>query len=208
MSTHTIRAVTALAAASLALGLGACGGSTATTSATSAVTTVAVGSAAKATGQAAAAKVTDPWVKAADTGMTAAFFVLTNTGTAPIHLVSAASPISPMVQLHETVMGTGGAMAMQEKSGGFTIAAGSSHEFKAGGDHVMFMGVTAPVKSGTTVTVTLTFEDGSTLPVTAEVRTFTGAKETYVPGATAGTNSMPGMTQTPGMPGMTTGSHG
>jgi len=98
-------------------------------------------------------------------------------------------------------------MAMQEKPGGFTIPAGGSHEFKAGGDHVMFMGVSAAVKSGTTVTFTLAFEDGSTLPVTAEVRTFTGAKETYVPGATTGTNSMPGMTPTPGTSG-TTASHG
>jgi hypothetical protein len=39
------------------------------------------------------------------------------------------------------------------------------------------------------------------------VRTFTGAKETYVPGATTGTNSMPGMTPTPGTSG-TTASHG
>ena len=133
--------------------------------------------------------------------------VFTNTGSTPIHLLSASSPISPMVQMHETVMGTGGAMAMQEKQGGFTIPAGGSHEFKAGGDHVMFMGVSTAVKSGTTVTFTLAFEDGSTLPVTAEVRTFTGAKETYVPGATTGTNSMPGMTPTPGTSG-TTASHG
>ena len=214
MSTHTIRAVTALAALSVALGLGACGTTTATNPVGAAASTAAgtaastaPGSAAKATGQAASAQVADAWVKAVDTGMTGAFFVLKNTGSTPIHLLSASSPISPMMQLHETVMGTGGAMAMQEKPGGFTIPAGGSHEFKAGGDHVMFMGVSTAVKSGTTVTFTLAFEDGSTLPVTAEVRTFTGAKETYVPGATTGTNSMPGMTPTPGTSG-TTASHG
>ena len=199
MRTSTIRAVTALAALALTLGLGACGGSTATTS-----TTTPAASAAKGTGQAASVTISNPWVKAVDTGMTGAFFLLKNTGTAPVHLVSAKSTISPMMQLHETVMGTGGTMAMQEKPGGFTIPAGGSHEFKPGSDHVMFMGISAPVKSGTTVTFTLAFEDGSTLPVTAEVRTFTGAKETYVPGATTGSNSMPGMTGS----GMTTGSHG
>jgi copper(I)-binding protein len=199
MRTNMIRAVTASAALALTLGLGACGGSTTTTS-----TTTPAATAAKASGQAASVTVSDPWVKAVDTGMTGAFFVLKNTGSSPVHLVSAKSTISPMMQLHETVMGTGGTMAMQEKPGGFTIPAGGSHEFKPGSDHVMFMGISAPVKSGTTVTFTLAFEDGSTLPVTAEVRTFTGAKETYVPGATTGSNSMPGMTGS----GMTTGSHG
>ena len=199
MRTNMIRAVTASAALALTLGLGACGGSTTTTS-----TTTPAATAAKASGQAASVTVSDPWVKAVDTGMTGAFFVLKNTGSSPVHLVSAKSTISPMMQLHETVMGTGGTMAMQEKPGGFTIPAGGSHEFKPGSDHVMFMGITAPVKSGTTVTFTLAFEDGSTLPVTAEARTFTGAKETYVPGATTGSNSMPGMTGS----GMTTGSHG
>ena len=199
MRTNMIRAVTASAALALTLGLGACGGSTTTTS-----TTTPAATAAKASGQAASVTVSDPWVKAVDTGMTGAFFVLKNTGSSPVHLVSAKSTISPMMQLHETVMGTGGTMAMQEKPGGFTIPAGGSHEFKPGSDHVMFMGISAPVKSGTTVTFTLAFEDGSTLPVTAEVRTFTGAKETYVPGATTGSNSMPGMTGS----GMTTGTHG
>ncbi len=199
MRTSTIRAVTALAALALTLGLGACGGSTATTS-----TTTPAASAAKGTGQAASVTISNPWVKAVDTGMTGAFFLLKNTGTAPVHLVSAKSTISPMMQLHETVMGTGGTMAMQEKAGGFTIPAGGSHEFKPGSDHVMFMGVNAPVKSGTTLTFTLAFEDGSTLPITAEVRTFSVAKETYVPGATTGSHSMPGMTGS----GMTMGTHG
>ena len=63
------------------------------------------------------------WLGYVDSGMTGAFFTLTNTGSAPIHLASATSPVSPMMQLHETVMGTSGAMAMQEKKGGFTIAA-------------------------------------------------------------------------------------
>jgi copper(I)-binding protein len=199
MRTSTIRAVTALAALALTLGLGACGGSTATTS-----TTTPAASAAKGTGQAASVTISNPWVKAVDTGMTGAFFLLKNTGSAPVHVVSASSSVSPKMELHETVMGSGGAMQMQEKKGGFTIAAGGSHEFKPGSDHVMFMGVNAPVKSGTTLTFTLAFEDGSTLPITAEVRTFTGAKETYVPGATTGSHSMPGMTGS----GMTMGTHG
>jgi len=203
MTTYRItRAVTALAALALGTVLTACGGSTPSTSST---TSAGTASAAKATGQAVSVSVTDPWVKAVDTGMTGAFFSLKNTGTASVHLIGAKSSIAPMMELHETVMSSSGAMQMQEKKGGFTLAAGETHVFKPGSDHVMLMGVKEPVKSGTTVVLTLMFEDGSSLPVTADVRTFTGAKETYVPGATTGSNPMPSMSGS----GMTmTGSHG
>lgn len=184
------RVAAAAATLTLAAALSACGGGTSTTSASTGPAPASA-TAGSATGQAAAVKITDPWVKAVDTGMTGAFFSLTNGGSAPVHVVSASSPIAPMIELHETTMSASGAMQMQEKKGGFTIAPAATHVFQPGGDHVMLMGVTAAVKSGTTLTLTLKFEDGTTLPITAEVRTFAGAKETYVPGATHGTNSMP-----------------
>ncbi|HOF63955.1 MAG TPA: copper chaperone PCu(A)C [Dermatophilaceae bacterium] len=195
---HRIRAVLLVPAVALAASgaLSACGSSTATSAASTAATAVKTTgtSAAKATGQAGQLTVTDPWVKAADTGMTGAFMVVKNSGTTDLQIVSASSPASSMMQLHETVMDAGGAMKMQEKSGGFSIKAGATHEFKPGGDHIMFMGLGSPLKSGTTTVITLKFADGSTLPVTAEVRTFSGAKETYVPGATTGSNPMATMT--------------
>ncbi len=181
--------------------LGACGtastgtatatsGSATTTSATS-VTAQNPTPSVKATGQAAQLTVTDPWVKAADSGMTGAFAVLKNTGSTDVHIVSASSPAAATMELHETVMSTGGSMQMQQKQGGFVIKAGQSQTFKPGSDHVMFMGLTGPLKSGTTVTFTLAFADGSTLPVAAQVRTYAAANETYVPGATTGSNQMP-----------------
>lgn len=195
---HRIRAVLLVPAVALAASgaLSACGSSTATSAASTAATAVKMTgtSAAKATGQAGQLTVTDPWVKAADTGMTGAFMVVKNSGTTDLQIVSASSPASSMMQLHETVMDAGGAMKMQEKSGGFSIKAGATHEFKPGGDHIMFMGLGSPLKSGTTTVITLKFADGSTLPVTAEVRTFSGAKETYGPGATTGSNPMATMT--------------
>ena len=198
-TSHRIRAVLLMPAVALAMtgALSACGSSTTTTSstpsatgATSAATTMAP----KPTGQAGQLTVTDPWVKAVDTGMTGAFLIVKNTGSAEVHIVSASSPASPMMELHETVMDSSGSMKMQEKKGGFILKAGETHEFKPGSDHIMFMGVSSPLKSGTTTTFTLKFADGSTLPVKAEVRTFSGAKETYVPGATTGSNPMATMT--------------
>lgn len=190
--------------------LGACS-STSTPAATPTGTATGVtgGATAKATGQAAALSVSDAWVKAADTGMTGAFMVLKNTGSADIHIVSASSDAATKMELHETVMSTGGAMQMQEKKGGFVVKSGATLTFKPGSDHVMFMGLTRALKSGTTVTLALKLEDGSTLPITAQVRTFSAANETYVPGATTGTNGMPTTGKPTGMPttGMPT-SHG
>ncbi|MBP8880048.1 MAG: copper chaperone PCu(A)C [Dermatophilaceae bacterium] len=198
-TSHRIRAVLLMPAVALAMtgALSACGSSTTTTSSTpsaTGATSAATSLAPKPTGQAGQLTVTDPWVKAVDTGMTGAFLIVKNTGTAEVHIVSASSPASPMMELHETVMDSSGSMKMQEKKGGFILKAGETHEFKPGSDHIMFMGVSSPLKSGTTATFTLKFADGSTLPVKAEVRTFSGAKETYVPGATTGSNPMATMT--------------
>lgn len=188
---------------SLAL-LGACAGAATTSDRAATPTPPATGSAAKATGQAAGLSVSDPWAKAADQGMTGAFAVLKNSGTADVHIVSASSPAATRMELHETVMSPAGAKQMQQKQGGFVIPAGQSHEFRPGADHFMLMGLTAPLKSGTSLTVTLTCADGSTVAFTAEVRTFAGAQETYVPQGSTGTNPMPTMTQ----PASMTASHG
>ncbi|PID96752.1 MAG: hypothetical protein CSA84_02945 [Actinomycetales bacterium] len=201
MRVRTIRVAPALAgalaAALTAVLLGACDSTatpaeTTTTDTSTAETTTASSGSSEATGQASAVTVTDPWIKAVDSGMTGAFAVLENTSSTDVHIVDLSSDVSPMMELHETVMGDGGSLQMQEKQGGFVIKAGESHTFKPGGDHFMFMGVTEPVKSGTDVAFILEFEDGSTLPITAQARTFSGAQETYVPHETTGTHSMPG----------------
>ncbi len=193
-----IRAVTlGLAAALAAAGLSACGTATTTTAATAAGTTVAT------PGQSASGTVSlrDPWVKAADSGMTALFGVLENHGTADITLVRVTSPASSMIQLHETVSNAAGGTTMQEKPGGLLVAAGGRHELSPGHDHIMLMGLTGPLKAGSTATFTLVFSDQTTVDVTAPVRTYNAAQESYAPGATSGS----GTSLTPGM---TMGSHG
>lgn len=190
----TRRTTTAAAAAVLAAGLlGGCGTSTSTPSTTAGAT-----SAAKATGQAAALTVTDPWVKAADSGMTGGFGLLKNTGTTELTIVSATSPAAARMELHETVPDGSGGTMMRAKQGGFVVPAGATAELKPGGNHVMFLGLTAPLKSGTTATYTLTMGDGTTLAVSAPVRTFSGAQESYAPNATTGTGMTPGATSSHG----------
>ena len=122
---------------------------------------------------------TDPWVKAIDDSMTAAFGVLTNDSDADVTIVSASTDVAPTVELHETSMDATGGMSMSPIEGGFVIPAGGSLTLESGGFHIMLMGVTEPIVAGDDVDITLTFSDDSTLEVTAPAKEFTGANEDY-----------------------------
>ena len=129
--------------------------------------------------QAESVTITDAWVKAVESGMTAAFGLVENSGDAEVTIVAASSAASPMIELHETVDDGTGTMTMRQKDGGFVIAPGESLELMPGGNHIMFMGVTEPIVAGDEITITLEFADGSTLEFTAPAKDFTGANENY-----------------------------
>ena len=63
-----------------------------------------------------------------------------------------------MIQLHTHSEDANGVMRMGEIEGGVPIAAGETHVFKRGGDHLMFMGLTEALEQGRDVRVTLIFE--------------------------------------------------
>ncbi|WP_238005824.1 copper chaperone PCu(A)C [Dactylosporangium sp. AC04546] len=175
------RSLLATAGAILALALAACGSEESPSTAPSGQT--APTSPASASAQPALV-VKDPWVKTAQSGMSAAYGTLLNTTGTDIVVVSATSTASPKVELHETTT-VDGKMAMRPKEGGFVIPADSSHEFKPGGDHFMLMDVTTPVRPGDQITVTLTLKDGSTVQFTALGKDFAGGNESYHPGQSA-----------------------
>lgn len=137
--------------------------------------------------QASAVTIHDPWVKAANSGMTAAFATLRNSADTKATVVSATCTASPRVELHETATGTDGQMTMRPKEGGFTLPAKGSHTLEPGADHIMMMKIAKPIKPGDTVPVTLTFADRSTKTFTVSARTFTGAKEDYTGDSDTGT---------------------
>lgn len=122
----------------------------------------------------------DTWAKAADSGDTAVFGGLTNTGTAEVTLTSATSQASERVEIHE-VVDKDGSMVMQPKPGGLAIAAGSSVVLAPGQDHLMLMTLTGALKAGDSVTVTLVCADGSTSELSAIAKTYAGASEQYEP---------------------------
>ncbi|XVQ14669.1 copper chaperone PCu(A)C [Spirillospora sp. CA-255316] len=171
------RALAAATVTAAALALGACGGG-------DAAAPKAAGAAAtpaRATAAAAPLTITDPWVKTAAQGMTAAFGTLVNTTGADITIASGTTPASPKLELHE-VVGEGGQMKMRPRDGGFVIPARGRLELKPGGYHIMLMGVVDPIEPGDRVPFTLTLDDGRTFRFTALGKAFKGGNETYHPG--------------------------
>ncbi|WP_067686943.1 copper chaperone PCu(A)C [Nocardia jejuensis] len=124
----------------------------------------------------------DQWIKAADSGMSATFGTLQNSGDQPVQLVAATSPASATVEIHEVVSDTpGGDKTMRPKAGGLTIPAHGKATLAPGADHLMFIDLKQPLRTGASTPLTLTFSDGSTITVTAQVRDFAGGKEKYEP---------------------------
>ncbi|MEZ5118059.1 MAG: copper chaperone PCu(A)C [Candidatus Nanopelagicales bacterium] len=138
--------------------------------------------------------VTDPWAKAAESGMTAAFGTLVNATDADVTVVSATTSASDRTELHETVM-KDGQMVMQPKEGGFVVPAGGELVLEPGGSHIMIMDLTSPVAPGDDVTVTLTLDDGSTVEFVALAKDYAGGNETYQPmdGMSEGASMSEGM---------------
>ena len=124
----------------------------------------------------------DAWVKAADEGMSASFGTLVNSGDADVTVVSVSSDASSMLELHETVENEAGEMVMREIDGGFVIPAGEDFVLEPGGNHIMLMDLTEPLRAGDEATFTLTFSDDSSYEFTAPVKDYSGANENYEEG--------------------------
>jgi len=122
--------------------------------------------------------VSDAWVKAADTGMTAAFGTVTNTSDDSVTITAASSPASTAMELHE-VVDSNGKMAMQPKPDGFTVPANGTLTLEPGGYHLMLMDVTQPIKAGDSDTFTLTCADGGSAEFTTQAKDYSGGDEKY-----------------------------
>ncbi|MBW0145556.1 copper chaperone PCu(A)C [Sphingomicrobium clamense] len=114
--------------------------------------------------------VSDAWARETLEGqpMGAAYFTITNEGSDPIKLVGVSSDASNGASLHSSVIENGVA-SMRAIEGGLVIDAGESATLEPGGDHVMFEGLTGPLAEGSTVPLTLRFEDGSEMTVDVAV---------------------------------------
>lgn len=88
----------------------------------------------------------------------AAYMVIDNHRAVAVHLTGVSSDVAAMVALHTSRPNQAGAMQMVPLTEGITIPAGGSHVLQPGQDHVMFMGLKAPLEQGATVPVTFHFD--------------------------------------------------
>ncbi|MDN5818371.1 MAG: copper chaperone PCu(A)C [Yaniella sp.] len=130
--------------------------------------------------------VEDPWVKAteesldesSDHSMTSAFAHLTNVSGKDQTIVGASAGMADIVELHE-VIDDGGVNVMQEKEGGFPVAADELYELNPGEDHIMLMELTEDIHPGDVFEITLELENGETQDIEFTAKEFVGAQENY-----------------------------
>ena len=130
------------------------------------------------------ATVRNQWIKAADSGMSAAFAQFTNGSDREVRIVDATSPAASRMEIHEVVASDGGSM-MRPKAGGLVIAPHGTATLTPGGDHLMFIDLSAPLRTGAQTPITVKFADGSGTTFTAQVRDFAGNQENYSPSGDA-----------------------
>lgn len=181
-TTTTFKRRSIALAAVAALGLAACGSDDPASSDSSTEVT------AESTGS--GVEIADPWSRQPAEGQTtsAVYGAVTNNTAETIRAVSATTSVTDTVELHEVLMNDEGQMTMQEKDGGFEIAAGETFVFEPGGPHIMLLGIDAATYPDT-VDVTLTFDNDVAISFTAEVRPI-GDDDMDDMGETDGTHQM------------------
>jgi periplasmic copper chaperone A len=121
-----------------------------------------------AAGAADAVSVVDPYVRMAPPGAmaTGAFMVIKNSGAKDVKVVKADNPASKTTELH-THINEGGVMKMRPVKD-IEVKARGETALKPGGLHIMMIEPKA-LKEGDVVTITLSFDDGSSKKVDAKV---------------------------------------
>lgn len=112
-------------------------------------------------------EVANLWSRPA-TGNGAGFMVITNRGAKADTLKAVETASARKAEIHRSST-AGGVMRMERQDAGVAIPAGKAVTFAPGGYHVMFLGLTKPVKSGDKVPATLVFESGARLKVEFQV---------------------------------------
>ncbi len=105
-----------------------------------------------------------PWARAALQGRTsAAYMTIENRSGTLDRLVSAASPVARVVELHTHLM-DGGVMRMRPVNA-IEVKPGEPAVLRPGGLHLMLIDLSRPLRAGETVPLTLRFENAGEIPV-------------------------------------------
>jgi copper(I)-binding protein len=121
-------------------------------------------------------EIVEPWARATAPGETAAmvFMKLDNTGNIADRLLRASTPAADRVELHGAVVDAADIQMQAVKA--IELPPGVDVMLQPGGLHLMLIGLKDPLEKGETVPLTLTFERGGMVDITAEV-TDAGATE-------------------------------
>jgi periplasmic copper chaperone A len=116
------------------------------------------------------------WSRPAAAGGTGAgFMTLSNPTRKADALVAVESPLARTVEIHRSAVG--GAMASMQKLPRIEVPAGGTVTLGPGGYHLMFLGLTRPLKVGDVLPATLTFASGAKLKATFKVGLAASAAE-------------------------------
>lgn len=99
--------------------------------------------------------------------MTAGYLKLRNTGTEPVVLIGAESPLFNAVEIHGTVTVDGMARMRQQES--VTIPPGETVSFEPGGLHLMLMQAVEQIPAQGQVPLRLLLADGDSIEVVAPI---------------------------------------
>jgi copper(I)-binding protein len=119
---------------------------------------------------AGAIAVEDAWSRAVPDGASVGigYLAIENTGDEPDRLLSASASLAGQTEIHQTTM-DGGVMRMRPVPDGVPVPAKGAVMLEPNGYHVMFMGLTQPLKEGDAFPAKLTFERAGSVEVTFHV---------------------------------------
>ena len=96
------------------------------------------------------------------------YLSITNAGTEADRLTGASTPAAASAELHTMTMDDG--MMKMRAVEAITIPPGETVALSPGGDHIMLMGLVAPLRKGTSIALTLSFETAGDLDLTVPVQ--------------------------------------
>lgn len=99
----------------------------------------------------------------------AVFFTIHNNGLADDRLIGARTVVARKAELHTSMEDANGVVSMVRLVDGVALPSGEMHAFERGGDHLMLMGLTGAVTEDNLIPLTLIFESGTEVALTAPV---------------------------------------
>lgn len=102
-------------------------------------------------------EITDAYVRSTNPKVAAAFMTIANLSDEQDHLIGVKADFAARAELH-THLEQSGVMRMVHVEEGFVVPAHGTLSLERGGKHVMLMGLSAPIKTGDVVSITLVFE--------------------------------------------------